>query len=624
MKEMTFHLPPFIKVILFGALICSAMPLFAQGDTTAATNQDSILSVQRERSRELLSRMDSIRLADSLALQSLLARIANIKEQDAAEEARLRRQLDSLQNAQELRQSRIRNQVDSLRTTTVGIPVVLYQDTLFYIFSNIGPFSPEERASNIKAKIELLVDEHNFDSSSVEVRNSGESFDVMHGDLILFSITDRDAFWVSSTAESVAERYAGHIKLHITEYVEGRGFWRILYRIGLLILVIIIFYFGIRYLNKGFDRLNAWMLDRSRKYMHGFKFRNYQFISKYREEQIAGLLFRMMKYVSIIFIVYLSLPIVFSIFPATKGIATTLFGYIFNPLKSFGYALVSYIPEMFTILVIILLTHYFVRFLRFLVGEIEDEKLEIPGFYPDWAKPTFNLLKVIIYAFAFVMIFPYLPGSDSEVFKGVSVFFGLLITLGSSTAISNIIAGLVITYMRAFKLGDRVRIGETTGDVIEKTLLITRVRTIKNEDVTIPNSSILNGTTINYSSTAKSLGLILNSTVTIGYDVPWPKVHELLTRAAANTEYIKADPKPFVLQTSLDDFYVSYQINAYTDEEHKAAKIYSDLHANIQDSFRDGGVEIMSPHYRATRDGSEITIPPGYVPNHGNNTGKQD
>jgi small-conductance mechanosensitive channel len=163
--------------------------------------------------------------------------------------------------------------------------------------------------------------------------------------------------------------------------------------------------------------------------------------------------------------------------------------------------------------------------------------------------------------------------------------------------------------MRPFKIGERVKIGDTVGDVIEKTMLVTRLRTVKNEDVTIPNAAILNGQTVNYSSSANDLGLILNTTITIGYDVHWMKVRDCMIAAAEKTEFVLKEPKPFVLQTSLDDFYVSYQINAYTREASKASKIYSELHANILDVFHVAGIEIMSPHFRAERDGSPVQIP---------------
>lgn len=257
---------------------------------------------------------------------------------------------------------------------------------------------------------------------------------------------------------------------------------------------------------------------------------------------------------------------------------------------------------------------YILRFFRFIKTEIERGQLKIPGFYPDWAAPTYQIVRVLILAFMLIVIFPYLPGSDSAVFKGVSVFVGVLFTFGSAGALGNIVSGVVMTYTRAFKLGDRVKIGEVTGDIIAKTLLVTRIRTIQNEIVSIPNSTVISNHTINYSSDAPDKGLIMHTTVTIGYDAPWRQVHQLLIDAALATPMIEQEPAPYVLQTSLDDYYVSYRINAFTKEPNKQAVIYSALHANIQDKFNEAGVEIMSPHYKALRDGNQTTIPADYLP----------
>ena len=262
-----------------------------------------------------------------------------------------------------------------------------------------------------------------------------------------------------------------------------------------------------------------------------------------------------------------------------------------------------------TIFIIWYVIKYLVRFVHYLSREIEAGRLKFGGFYPDWAMPTFHIIRFLLYAFMIAMIYPYLPGSRSGVFQGISVFVGLIVSLGSSTVIGNIIAGLVITYMRPFKLGDRIQLNDTTGNVIEKTPLVTRIRTPKNEVVTIPNSFIMSSHTVNYSSSAREYGLIIHSEVTIGYDAPWRQVHQLLIEAALNTPGVIDDPRPFVLETSLSDWYPVYQINAYIREADKLAQIYSDLHQNIQDRFNEAGVEIMSPHYMAMRDGNESTIP---------------
>ncbi len=500
-------------------------------------------------------------------------------------------------------------QADSLKR-----PVVFYEDTLFYIGPKLGPFDPSERANSFSNKLELLLDSENFDTTLLSTSKDDLAIEILHGDIILGSVTVADGNYLDQDPAILAEQYVNAIKSSYRNNYHSRSLIQTLIRSGLIILVIGIVAFLVTFINKGFNKLIDFILSKWHRYFKGIKIKSFELLSAEKEEQLLKVLMRIFKILLIIVLLYLALPIIFSIFPSTKNLAGTLLSYITNPLRSILSSFLGYIPELFMILVVVVITYYLGQFINFISGEIERGNLAIPGFYPEWAKPTFNLLKILVYAFSFIVIFPYLPGSDSPAFQGVSVFLGLLISLGSSSAISNIIAGLVIIYMRAFKIGDRVKIGDTTGDVIEKTMLVTRLRTIKNEEVTIPNSSILNGNTINYSVESHGPGLILHSTVTIGYDVPWRQVHDLLINAALQVEEVIKEPKPFVLQTSLDDFYVSYQINAYTQESKKAAKSYSDLHSAIQDAFTEAGVEIMSPHYRASRDGSDLAIPPKYIP----------
>ena len=340
----------------------------------------------------------------------------------------------------------------------------------------------------------------------------------------------------------------------------------------------------------------------------------YELFTPRRELDAALLLLNVLRWVVIFLIIYLVLPLLFSIFPGTQDVADLLLGYVLTPLRRMGLLLWRYLPNLITIVVIVTVFRYLLRGVYFLKEEIRQGHLTIEGFYPDWANPTYQIVRVLIFAFLLVVIFPYLPGSESPIFKGVSVFLGFLFTFGSAGSLSNIVAGLVLTYMRAYKLGDRVKIGDVTGDIIEKNLLVTRIRTIKNEEITIPNSSIMSSYTTNFTSAAPTLGLVLHTTVTIGYDVPWPQVHELLIAAALGAEGVLPEPRPFVLQTSLDDYYVSYQLNAYTREASRQAVLYSRIHQNIQDEFNKAGVEIMSPHYRAQRDGNQTTIPTDYLP----------
>jgi len=331
-------------------------------------------------------------------------------------------------------------------------------------------------------------------------------------------------------------------------------------------------------------------------------------LHKYRlltTKQVAKLIevgLRILKYVITGVQLFLTLPIVFSLFDATKNIAYTLFGYILNPLKDIAVGAVLYIPNLIKIIIIVTITRYVLKGLKFFTNQIEKGKLKIPGFYTDWAAPTNKIMQVLLWAFTVAVIYPYLPGSDSSAFKGVSVFVGVIFSLGSSSAIGNLVAGLVITYMRPFKIGDRVKINEITGFVVEKNLMVVRLKTHKNEYVTFPNLLILGSNTINYntSSDEDEEGLIIHVEVTFGYAVPWQKVHEILINSALATSHVQKTPKPFVLQTALDDFYACYQINCYTKEVGKVPAINTMLFENIQNGFREAGIDMTSPHYEVS------------------------
>ena len=311
-------------------------------------------------------------------------------------------------------------------------------------------------------------------------------------------------------------------------------------------------------------------------------------------------LLNILKYIIILIWLFISIPIIFSFFPQTEGLAHTLFGYIVNPFRTIGLEIVHYIPNLFTIIIILLITRYILRGLRFFSDRITHNKLKIQGFHHEWAHPTFNIIRFLIYAFTVAMIFPYLPGSDSRVFQGVSVLIGIIFSVGSSTAIGNLVAGIVITYMRPFKVGDCILIHGNTGFVVEKNLMVVRIKTHKNEYITFPNLQVLQTSVINYntSSDEDEEGLILNAEITYNYATPWRTVHEILIEAALKTGSVLHRPKPFVLQKALDDFYARYQINCYTKQIDKIPGIYTELFENIQDGFAAHGLDLTAPQYR--------------------------
>ncbi|WP_243739240.1 mechanosensitive ion channel family protein [Flavobacterium sp. 245] len=495
-----------------------------------------------------------------------------------------------------------------------GYPVVPFKDTLFYVYNKVGSFSAENRAKAISEKIKSLYENDLFAPDSLKAIPSDISVDIVYkGDLILMSVLNADAASESKSAKEIAVRNLNAIKKAVIYQNENHS--QLPKRLGFTALLIFIIGLVLYLVSKVFNWIKFYILKNSDRYFKGVKYNNINLLAAHKQQFLIMRLFGVIKVIALIFIVYLSLPVLFSIFPATEVYTTTLLRWILTPAKLAVMGFVGFLPSLVTIIVIIIIFRFSVRIIKFFFEEIKNENIKIDGFYNDWAMPTFNIIRFLMFAFMLVIIFPYLPGSDSDIFKGVSVFVGILFSLGSSNAIANMVAGLVITYMRPFKIGDFIKIGDVSGEVIEKTALVTRVRTPKFEDITIPNATVLSSTSTNYSANTKQStnGLLIHTTVTIGYDVPWKDIHKALIDAALKTELAEQTPPPFVLQTSLDDFYVSYQINVYTKEPTKQPRIYSSLHQNIQDSFNAAGIEIMSPHYSSLRDGNTTTIPADYL-----------
>ena len=495
-----------------------------------------------------------------------------------------------------------------------GYPVKPFNDTIFFIYHNVGSFSAKERAQYITSKIKRLYNESFFEKDSIKIIPSDVSMDIVYqSDLVIMSVLEADAKAENSTVSAIANRNLAKIKSAVI--YQNENYSQLPKRIGYTVLLTIIIGLVLFLISKVFNFIKRYIVKNRVRYFKGVSYNSINILSPDKQLFLFLRIFGIIKIITLILIVYLSLPVLFSIFPATKDYTTTLLKWILTPAKLAFMGFISFLPSLFTIIVIIIIFKYSLKVIKFFFYEIKSENIKIDGFYSDWALPTFNVIRLLMYAFMLVIIFPYLPGSDSPIFKGVSVFVGVLFSLGSSNAIANMVAGLVITYMRPFKIGDFIKIGDVSGEVIEKTALVTRIRTPKFEDITIPNATVLSSTSTNYSANTNQStnGLLIHTTVTIGYDVPWKDIYAALIDAALKTEMTEKEPKPFVLQTSLDDFYVSYQINVYTKEPTKQPRIYSSLHQNIQDSFNAAGIEIMSPHYSALRDGNTTTIPPNYL-----------
>ena len=544
------------------------------------------------------------------------AYVANLQktlETARLNEANMRMEMEQMKlqmaAADSVKYARQRQRIDSLRQFTKGIPVVADGDTLFYLYTKRGGYTPQPRAQMTGSAIEELGRRFNLRPDSVSVDHSDIVSDLMYGNKVLLSLTDQDALWEGVSRDSLANERRQNVVDKLHEMKAEHGIWRMAKRILYFVLVIVGQYFLFRLTNWLFRKLKVRILRLKDTKIKPVSIQGYELLDAQKQANLLVFLASVGRYILMGLQLLFTVPLIFIIFPQTEGLAYRLLGYIWNPIRGIFVGIIDYIPKLFTIIVIWYAVKYLVRFVLYLAREVEGGRLKINGFYPDWAMPTFHIIRFLLYAFMIAMIYPYLPGSNSGVFQGISVFVGLIVSLGSSTVIGNIIAGLVITYMRPFKIGDRIQLNDTTGNIIEKTPLVTRIRTPKNEVVTVPNSFVMSSHTVNYSTSAREYGLIIHSEVSIGYDIPWRKVNELLIDAALNTPGVVDDPRPFVLETSLSDWYPVYQVNAYIKEADKMPQIYSNLHQNIQDKFNEAGIEIMSPHYMAMRDGNETTIP---------------
>ncbi|WP_017258748.1 mechanosensitive ion channel family protein [Pedobacter arcticus] len=599
----------FLYIFVFSASVALAQQ---KAQETDSLHNDSIHVTE-----SILIRQQQQGHLDSLLKLQIQEELKGVVGNQAKTEE-LRARLIAINKADSVRRLQQKKKIDELKKDNKGYPVVLLNDTLFNVFVRVGSFKAKDRAESISKKIETLYQDPFFKADSLKVLQNEESVDIIYNkELVVMSISDLDALWFDKTPLIVATEYLNTIKSQIVLKKKENSVINWVKKIAIALAIILGLTLLISIVNKLFKKGENYFEIKNQQL---FEFLTSKQIKIFSPDQIKSFIlkaYNTVRILVVILIIYLSLPLLFSIFPQTKNLTGQLIQWILTPLFTSLNAIVGFLPNLITIIVIYFIFKYAIKALRYFVVEISRGNIQISGFHQDWANPTFNILKVVLYAFMLVIIWPYLPGSDSAAFQGVSVFLGILISLGSSSAITNMVAGLVITYMRPFKIGDRVKIGEHVGDVVEKTMLVTRIKTIKNEDITVPNSAVLSGSTINYSANCNkeaSPGLIVHTTITIGYDVPWKTLYEVLIKAALKTDLVEQTPSPFVLQTGLEDFYVAYQINAYTKHASKQALIYSSLHQNIQDACNEAGIEIMSPHYRAARDGSTTTIPESYLP----------
>lgn len=466
----------------------------------------------------------------------------------------------------------------------------------------IKGYAAELRASLISERMVRLASDPYFNPASIIVVESDMSSDILTYDNILMSVFDLDAEAEGQGRQALAALYASLLRAEIDKYRRDHSTGSFLKASLLALLVTLAFIVVLFLIQRLYRRTRSGLVVWSQTRIVPTLLEESEII---QPDQMSSLILGMVKFIrlaAVLVLLYFYIGTVFSFFPSTHSFAGGLLDFVIGPLKTIWHASRIQIPKLFFIFILALITKYALKLIRAFFAGVERGAIEINGFDPDWATPTYKLVRILAIAFAVTIAYPYIPGSDSDAFKGVSIFLGVLVSLGSTSLVSNVVAGLTLTYMGAFKVGDRVKIDDYMGDVLATGLQATHLKTPKNEIISVPNSLITTNHVINYSALARKKGLILHTTAGIGYNTPWRQVHAMLLMAAEKTPGLLSEPKPFVYQKSLDDFSVTYELNAYTDRPQEMGRLYSNLHKNIQDLFNEYGVQIMTPAYKADKE----------------------
>ncbi len=480
--------------------------------------------------------------------------------------------------------------------------------TVFVLKTGVENFSPQERARAINRRLQTILQSPPA-RLETRVEKTAEGYQVLIGSEPIVTATENDAQAEGTDAQALAERWATSIQEHMGALLSETGWQAWLHRLintGLILLLGVLALIG---LARGRRRLVRG-LEARRERLKAVHFRGLEVFSAASIYRLLGRALWLIYASALVFVGVAGLLLVFAQIPETRHYTYQVFLWLYDPLVAIFKGVLGYLPDLFFILVIVVVTRVALRAVGFIFEQAHRGAISLePWVHSDVARPTAQIIKAVLIVLALFFIAPLIPGTGSTAAKGISVILGLMVSFGSSSTVGNLIAGVVLTYMRPFKIGERVKLGEVSGDVVARTFLYTKLRTIKNEEVIVPSLLALNHHIVNYTTESRGRGLILHTSVTIGYETPWRRVHELLLSAAQHTTGVLPHPQPFVLQTSLNDFFVSYQLNAYTDQASRMADITSELHQNIQDAFNQGGIEILSPHYLQLRDGNTTTIP---------------
>jgi small-conductance mechanosensitive channel len=476
-------------------------------------------------------------------------------------------------------------------------PVVIDGDTLFRL-RGISSYPAKERAKAVAEGIRKVARDETVAVSELRIDDAADRTTLLAGEHPILIVTDSDAQAEQVVRRRVlAEAFLRAISTAIERYRHERtgAYLRqqgIHAAVALALLVALLF--ALRWL---FRRTRDAVERHFQTHLKELETKSFRLLSASELQGAWQGGLRTVHFLAGLVLLLAGLNYALGLFPWTRNVARRGADLFIDPLVTMWIGLVEALPGLAFIAILIVITRYGLRLMRLFFSGIANGRIRPAGFEREWAWPTYRLMRFGVIAFVVVIAYPYIPGSDSEAFKGVSLFLGLLMSLGAASMVANSLAGYALIYRRAFKVGDRIKVGDVVGDVVEIRQQVTDLRTTKNEMVTIPSSTILGSHVINYSSLAGEQGLILHTTVGIGYETPWRQVEAMLIEAANRTEGLLREPPPFVQQKALGDFAVTYEINVHTDQPQQMNRLYTALHQSILDVFNEYGVQIMTPGY---------------------------
>jgi len=488
-------------------------------------------------------------------------------------------------------------------------PVEVDGRTVFRL-RGVSAFPAEERARAVAARIVAAAANPALSVEALRIIEGEASAEIAIGDQPIVRVLDADAALEQVARIDLARAQLPRVREAIEGYRADRTRDARIRAATRSLVATLVLLAGIGLVLWLWRRLDALMLARIERHVQTVGIQSFEVV---RADQIRSALRNGvlgLRTIAILVGILVYLGVLLALWPSTRGLSRDLVDFVLSPLDVIGQGIVRNIPSLVFLVVLFFVIRLLLRLVRLFFETVGRGTVTLANFDADWAEPTYKIVRVAIVAFGVIVAYPYIPGSQSEAFKGVSLFIGIIFSLGSSSAISNIIAGYMMTYRRAFKVGDRVKIGDAMGDVIETRLQVTHLKSFKNEEIVIPNSQILGSEVVNYSSLVRTQGLILHTEVGIGYETPWRQVEAMLLAAASRCQLPSGEPpRAFVLVRKLADFAVTYELNLYCTDIKAMLPLYTSMHRHILDVFNEYGVQIMTPAYEGDPEQPKIVAP---------------